>query len=155
MKVIFTLLLPRDAATVPIVRQLCRSTFETLGIEDECSSDLELVVTEACTNVLKHASGGDHEYEVQVTTAGQGCEIQVKDAGRGFDHAAVGTEVAHVAAEGGRGVHLMRVLVDELRFVSDEGSGTMVYLQKSLQLKERSPLQTVGAQSASVRPYTG
>ena len=156
MEVVFKLSLPRDAASVPVVRQLCRCSFRSLGIADDCSNDLELVVTEACTNVLKHASGND-AYEVQVKTTGASCDIQVKDTGRGFDHHAEGLAQAHVGAEGGRGIHLMRLLVDRLQFVSGEGSGTMVHLEKSLELRDDSPLMMAGRRGGSLSsaPYTG
>ena len=147
MDIVFRLALPREAASVPVVRQLCRSSFRSLGIADDCSDDLELVVTEACTNVLKHASGRD-AYEVQVCLSGSSCEIQVKDTGGGFDHESHGLEEAQGTAEGGRGIHLMRVLVDRLQFVSAD-SGTMVHLQKTLSLRDDSPLMMSGE---GVRP---
>ena len=154
MVIVFKLLLPREAASVPIVRKLCRGSFGSLGIEDECSHDLELVVTEACTNVLKHASGKD-EYEVQLCLSPESCEIQVKDTGRGFDHQAHGRVEPHSTAEGGRGIHLMRVLVDRLQFVSAD-SGTMVSLHKTLRLREDSPLRLVMGTTSplAATPYT-
>ena len=153
MEITFKLSLPRESGSVPIVRRLCRCSFNSLGIEDECSHDLELVVTEACTNVLKHASGQD-EYEVQVATSAETCDIQVKDTGKGFDHASHGQEEAHAGAEGGRGIHLMRLLVDRLQFVSAD-SGTMVHLQKSITLREDSPLKRGRRGSVASAPYTG
>ena len=153
MEIAFRLSLPRESASVPIVRRLCRCSFSSLGIEDDCAHDLELVVTEACTNVLKHASGKD-EYEVEVATSGETCDIQVKDAGKGFDHAAHGQQQAQAEAEAGRGIHLMRLLVDRLHFVSED-SGTMVHLQKSLTLREDSPLKLGRQRSPATAPYTG
>ena len=153
MVIVFKLLLPREAASVPIVRQLCRGSFRSLGIEDECSHDLELVVTEACTNVLKHASGKE-EYEVKLCLSGESCEIQVKDTGKGFDHEVYGREEAHATAEGGRGIHLMRVLVDRLQFVSAD-SGTMVSLEKKLSLRDDSPLRLIRrTRPLAAAPYT-
>jgi serine/threonine-protein kinase RsbW len=139
MEVLFRMSLPREAASVPIVRRLCRHTFHSLGVEEDCVGDLELVVTEACTNVLKHATNGDDEYVVEVRTTGETCDVRVKDAGRGFHPGPRALEAAHASAEGGRGLHLMRLLVDRLQFVS-EGSGTVVHLRKSLRLRADSPL---------------
>jgi serine/threonine-protein kinase RsbW len=120
--------LPRDEASVPVVRGLCRRSFHTLGIEDDCAHDLELVVSEACTNVLKHAGGTGEQFGVEVTIDRSRCDVRVRDRGRGFDHAAVSTgEPTSLTAEGGRGLHLMRLLVDRIRFVS-EPEGTVVHL---------------------------
>jgi serine/threonine-protein kinase RsbW len=140
MEVTFRLSLPREAASVPVVRRLCRCSFRSLGIDEDCSHDLELVVTEACTNVLKHASGND-QYEVEVRTSGEACDIQVSDKGGGFDHGLHGLGQANVSDEGGRGIHLMRVLVDRLQFVSAQDSGTMVHLNKRVALRPDSPLR--------------
>ncbi len=153
MDIVFRVSLPREAGTVPVVRRLCRSSFSSLGIEDECSHDLELVVTEACTNVLKHASGKE-EYEVKLCLSGEACEIQVKDTGKGFDHEVYGREEAQTTAEGGRGIHLMRVLVDRLQFVSAD-SGTMVSLEKKLSLRDDSPLRLIRrTRRLAAAPYT-
>jgi serine/threonine-protein kinase RsbW len=143
MEVVFKLHLPREASSVPVVRRLCRSSFRTLGVEEDCLSDLELAVTEACTNVLRHATGVTDEYEVEVRTTGTTVALRVKDAGAGFRPAAGSMDTAAVGAplaESGRGLHLMRVLVDDLRFVSDGSSGTIVQLEKSLRLRSDSPL---------------
>lgn len=139
MELSFKICLPREGATVPIVRHLCRDTLQRLGIEDDCVSDIELAVTEACANVL-HAADPDMEYEVQIEVTEASCEIRVIDAGPGFDHATTGLEVSPETAEGGRGIFLMRSLVDDLSFVSKDGNGTMVYLCKALSLKPDSLL---------------
>jgi serine/threonine-protein kinase RsbW len=143
MEVVFKLHLPREASSVPVVRRLCRSSFRTLGVEEECLADLELAVTEACTNVLRHANGATDEYEVEVKATASTCALQVKDTGEGFTPGAglLGPPAMdRPLAEGGRGIHLMRVLVDDLRFVTDGASGTVVHLEKSLRLRSDSPL---------------
>jgi serine/threonine-protein kinase RsbW len=59
----FSVLLPRERSSVPFVRHLCRSTLERLGVEQSCIDDIEVAVSEACTNVYKHAHQTDQEYE--------------------------------------------------------------------------------------------
>ena len=152
MEVLFKLSLPREAASVPIVRRLCRSSFASLGVAEGCITELEVVVAEACTNVLKHAHTGDDEYEVEVRTEGRECDIRVPDAGTPFDHPAVGSQAASTSAEGGRGLHLMRVLCDDLHFVSED-SGTVVHLNKKLELRDDALLRLVPRRDET-RPYT-
>jgi serine/threonine-protein kinase RsbW len=151
MEATFMLQLPREEASVPVVRQLCRSSLETLGIAEDCVADLELVVTEACTNVLKHARGAANRYEVEIDVVDSTCEVRIRDAGGRFlpDAAVMGEP--STTTEGGRGLHLMRVLVDRLQFISDE-SGTVVHLTKSLTLQDDSPL---GNGAPPRRSYTG
>jgi serine/threonine-protein kinase RsbW len=71
------------------------------------------------------------------------CEIRIVDTGRGFDHADVGLVTSSNTAESGRGVFLMRALVDNLDFVSEPEQGTVVRLVKSLTLKPGSMLRVL------------
>jgi serine/threonine-protein kinase RsbW len=144
MTIVFTLCLPRDSASVPVVRHLFQSSMDRLGIERECLEDLELAVTEACTNVLKHATGTGEEYEVAVTVDDSTCEIRVTDTGVGFDHAAV-ARTASPSSESGRGIQLMKGLVDKVQFLSKPQAGTIVHLVKELKLTDHSVLRGLGS----------
>jgi serine/threonine-protein kinase RsbW len=142
MRLAFTLRLPRDELSVPIVRHICRSALLELGVEGPCLADIELAVTEACTNVLKHAQGTNQQYEVEVEVNEDAAEIRVIDAGVGFSTDAF--QQASGSAEQGRGLHLMRALVDDLHFISKPEQGTIVHLAKRLDLSENSILQKLG-----------
>jgi serine/threonine-protein kinase RsbW len=137
----FALSLPRDEASVPVVRHICRDALEALGVTRSCTEDIELAVTEACTNVLKHARGSREDYDVSVEIDEENCAIRVVDSGGGFDHATTGDEEAQGSAEGGRGIHLMRALVDSVSFVSKAHDGTTVHLEKALELTAGSLLR--------------
>ena len=141
MEISFKLCLPREAASVPVVRHLCRDSLLKLGVTGECVSDIELAVTEACTNVLDHAVGTDAEYEVGVEIKDEICQIRIMDTGEGFDHSDVGHVSSAHSAESGRGVFLMRALVDDLDFASEPEQGTVVRLVKSLSLESDSMLK--------------
>ena len=142
----FTLCLPRDEASVPVVRHVCRDALAMLGVGEECVGEIELAVTEACTNVLRHVKGTDAEYEVSVGINEKQCDIRVVDtAGDLFDHSTKGLEEADPDAESGRGIFLMRAMVDELQFVSEPESGSVVHLVKKLELQQDSILRRLAA----------
>lgn len=143
MQVKYSLYLPRDANTVPVARRLCRGAMEELGIEARCLHDVALAVTEACANVIEHSSDSDDEYEVSVMVNETHCEIQVIDTGRGFDHESLAAQMAETSAERGRGISLMHALVDNVRFESKPQAGTVVHLEKTLELAENSPLRNL------------
>ena len=115
----------------------------TLGVEAVCVGEIELAVTEACTNVLKHVVGTDVQYEVSVEIDDARCQISIRDGGSGtpFDHSAAGMTEADGDAENGRGIFLMRAMVDELSFQSEPNDGTIVHLVKHLELEEGSVLR--------------
>ena len=132
MEIKFTLALPRDELSVPVVRRILTAGMRVLGVEEQTIGDIELALTEACTNVLDH-SAGEQEYEVSAGIDGTRCVIEVVDRGAvGFDGAATGHGTADVTAESGRGVQLMRALVDRVEFSSHASEGTVVHLEKQL-----------------------
>jgi serine/threonine-protein kinase RsbW len=134
-----TLQLPRDALSVPVIRRVMATSMQTLGVEAECVEDIGVALTEACTNVLDHATGDD-EYEVVVRIAGDVCTVLVVDAGRGFDASRLGHADADPNAEEGRGIQLIRALVDRVQFRSRPDDGTIVHLEKSLVFRAGSPI---------------
>jgi serine/threonine-protein kinase RsbW len=139
----FSVRLPRDRASVPIVRRVCRSALRDLGVSEGCIDDIVLALTEACTNVLKHAKGGSGEYQVDFEIDESQCNVSVADAGVGFEYGSSRHQAPYPVAESGRGLHLMSVLVDDLKFMSKPGvDGTVVHLSKALDLTDRSLLHS-------------
>jgi serine/threonine-protein kinase RsbW len=80
----FCLLFPREALSVPVMRRVLGDILSRLGVDETSTADLLLAVTEACTNVLRH-SGQSRGYEIIARLAGNRCQLQVVDRGRGFD----------------------------------------------------------------------
>ena len=70
------LFLPRDAASVPVSRQVLDSCLETLGVTPDTRTDIALALGEACANVVQHAGPG-FEYEVLATARDGRCVIEV------------------------------------------------------------------------------
>ena len=147
MEIKFTLQLPRDALSVPVVRRVLNSSMQTLGVNEDCLTDIEIALTEACTNVLDHAAAGD-EYEVVAGIDDAKCVIEVVDTGRGFDADHLGHKDAEPTAEEGRGIQLIRALVDRVHFRSRPESGMIVHLEKDLEFTSGSPLQRLADRSA-------
>jgi serine/threonine-protein kinase RsbW len=138
--------LPRDAMSVPVIRHLVRYALSEVGVVDDVSHDIELALTEACANVLRHAGPGD-SYDVTVTIGPDDCEIRVVDIGHGFDHVSV-METADLGtpdlnAERGRGLGLMHALVDEVELRSEPEAGTLVCLVKRLEFDEKAAARRV------------
>lgn len=117
---------------MPFVRHVCRFSLQELNVAPWVVSDIEIAVSEACTNVLRHAMGPNDEFEVHVSVNDLDCQISVKDAGA-FDTGMIDGGDPSLTAESGRGIFLMKALVDKLDFVSDPSSGTTVHLRKSLE----------------------
>jgi serine/threonine-protein kinase RsbW len=85
----FCLVFPREALSIPVMRRVLGDTLIRLGVDGDCVADLLLAVTEACTNVLRHAGTG-RRYEVVARVGRDRCLVEVFDSGRGFDPAKLG-----------------------------------------------------------------
>ena len=129
MNVHFSVRLPTDAQSVPLVRGLLRQALQYLGVVEENIQEIVLALTEACANVVQHAADQE-EYEVDVAIDDSLCRITVVDDGDGFDVATA--SAAPPTLEGGRGLVLMRALVDRLDFVQDADGRHRVTLEKRL-----------------------
>jgi serine/threonine-protein kinase RsbW len=131
MNVEFTVRLPPDTSSVPLIRGLVRQALEHLGIPTPSIDETVLALTEACANVVQHA--GEHdEYQVDVHIDDSMCRISVTDAGGGFDSAATAADEERSPLEDGRGLLLMRALVDRLDFVQSDDGRHRVVLEKEL-----------------------
>jgi serine/threonine-protein kinase RsbW len=89
----FCLVFPREALSIPVMRRVLGDTLIRLGVDEDCVADLLLAVTEACTNVLRHAGNG-RRYEVVARVGRDRCLVEVLDSGRGFDPAKVSEQAA-------------------------------------------------------------
>ena len=133
------LFLPRDAASVPVSRQVLDGCLETLGVTEDTRTDIALALGEACANVVQHARSG-MDYEVLATARDGKCVIEVVNSG---DHgeapvpagAALGSPSAEpvpATAEHGRGLKIIDAVVDNLELTGDGRDGTTVHFEKNL-----------------------
>jgi serine/threonine-protein kinase RsbW len=135
MELTLALTLPRDEQTVPVARHIVRNAMEQVGVETTCVDDVELALSEACTNVLLHSGPGD-QYVVRLDMEDRMGRIRVVDVGHGFDSARLQAKDALPEAERGRGLGLMHALVDRVQFTTRPEDGTIVTLEKALTFRD-------------------
>lgn len=131
--------LPQEAKTVALVRTAISNTLSLIGVDQDCVDDIALAVSEACTNVVQHAATED-EYEVAVRVDDSRCTISVKNTGGGFDAAALAGTMPDPDSPRGRGVAIMRTLMDGIDFTSTQEAGTIVNLVRNLTFRADGPL---------------
>ena len=145
------LFLPRDAASVPVSRQVLDGCLETLGVTPDTRTDIALALSEACADVVQHAGPG-MEYEVLATTGEGRCVIEVvntanpggpsaapADLARALAAEPAGAELkppsaepVPATAEHGRGLKIIDALTDNLQLTGDGRAGTTVHFEKVL-----------------------
>jgi anti-sigma regulatory factor (Ser/Thr protein kinase) len=86
VQVELALSLPREHHSVPVARHLVRTAMLTLGVDADCTNDVEMALSEACTNVLQH---GDPtaDYEVRLHLDAEQCRLRVIEVGQGAEGA--------------------------------------------------------------------
>jgi serine/threonine-protein kinase RsbW len=138
MNLEFAVFLPRDAETVALARGVVASALTSFGVTPECVEDIRVALSEACTNVIQHAAADD-EYEVRLEVDEQRCAITVTNTGVGFDATALAGVMPDSSSSRGRGVAIMRALMDRVDFSSEPETGTIVHLVKTLGLEPDAP----------------
>ena len=108
---------------------------------------VELALREALSNAMLHGNRGDASKLVHVRCRceyGRGVSIVVRDQGLGFDPNKVPNPLAleNLGAEHGRGIHLMKLAMDEVSF---ERGGTEVHMRKKLGHEQRTSVQCAHA----------
>ncbi len=130
--------LPRETVSVPIVRHLSAQALRAFGVSEPDIDDVQVAITEACANVIKHAADAD-TYDVQIDLTADRCSITVVDAGDGFDLEDLSGD-PDAESESGRGLLIMRALVDNVAFRTESQAGAVVHMVKNLTYDDAHPL---------------
>src|SRR5712664_902714 len=102
---------------------------------------VELALREALSNAILHGNRLDARKLVHVRCrcdCGSGLSVVVRDQGQGFDPDVVPDPLAfeNLNSEHGRGIHLMKLAMDEVSF---ERGGTEVHMRKASWPKHEMP----------------
>ncbi len=111
-----TLTLASNLALLPVARAFVEAICRVCGLEQTVTDALVLAANEAISNVIRHAHHDRPEAQLQVQCylCADRIEIQILDEGEPFDLTAVPYLDPGEVRIGGRGVFLMRTLMDEL-----------------------------------------
>jgi serine/threonine-protein kinase RsbW len=134
--------LPRDAASVPLTRRVLEAALVSLGVADDCRADVQLALSEACTNVIRHAVPSQ-SYQVQVGFDERRCTIEVLDEGPGIEDEGPGIEMASTVKamaspfdEHGRGLRIIALVADEVEVRRRRPHGTLLRFVKRLTFRK-------------------
>ncbi len=111
--------LPSSSGYILLARLVVSCVGRLAGFEPEDVYDLKLAVTEAATNVIRHAAV--EKFQVEYRILFRAVEVVVMDRGGGFD---VGSLKSTPGEYGGFGLAVIQSLVDEVAVDSTAEGGT-------------------------------
>jgi len=131
------------SAISPLAERLMRLVEGSHCVTGE-ETAVELALREALSNAVVHGNRLDARKLVHVRCrckVGEGISLIVSDQGQGFDPRTIPDPltVENLDADHGRGIHLMKLAMDEVSF---EQRGTEVHMRKRLARNPRADVRS-------------
>jgi serine/threonine-protein kinase RsbW len=128
--------IPSSLDYLPKVDQYVERKLRKLRVDKNKLVDIAISVTEAVTNAVKHGNKNDPKKKVQIKLKKDASrvEITVKDQGNGFNPESIPNpiEEKNLLKEVGRGIFILKSLMDEVDFIMQPQKGTTVRMTKFL-----------------------
>src|SRR5215471_8800983 len=129
------LTIPSRLEELAQVHALLQELGERHGLDEDYLNNLLIAVIEAGTNAVQHGNmfADDKVVKFEVRVDPGNIHVRVDDHGHGFDPSRVvnPTEGEQLLSPHGRGLFLMRQLMDEVKFETGPEHGTTVFLRKA------------------------
>ncbi len=97
--------------------------------DEDLLHDIDLVLTEGCSNVARHAYDNDapcNRLELAITlTPGQQVVFEISDWGKGLCSKSIDFTMPSPDSVGGRGMFIMSELMDSFELIQKDGKNTI------------------------------
>jgi len=117
--------IPSDPKYIKEASAKVLDSIKDLGLDKDTIFDIRLCLEEAIINAMKYGNKCNKDLPVYISYSfGDGrLEIVIRDQGKGFDHANIPDprSNSNILKHGGRGLFLIRNLMDEVEF-NDSGN---------------------------------
>lgn len=135
---VYELTTPSHTENLEVIRNFICTLGRKAGLNEMALLDVAVAVEEACVNVIKHGHHNDASkpLRLRIKIDKQKLSALVKDQGHGFDPRQHDGQKAQdlliMPRSSGRGILMMKMLMDEVHFETGNGRGTRVRLVKYL-----------------------
>jgi serine/threonine-protein kinase RsbW len=128
--------IPSSPDFIAAVDEFLESWLRERNVPDDTVADLAIAITELVNNAIKHGNKKDpsKKVTVQLRLANGEAEATISDEGSGFSPESVPNPVAeeNLMKEIGRGIFIVRSLMDSIEFAFPQGGGTRVKITKKI-----------------------
>ena len=130
MKDLAVIKVQSDPKYLSVIRTLTVKMGELYGLSDAAIEDIKLGVDEACSNVIKHAYGGDTHQSILVRyrMTQKGFEVLIEDHGIKVQPESIEGRNLDDIRPGGLGVHLIKRAFDIVQFDQKKRKGNRLRL---------------------------
>ena len=127
----FKITFPSQIKYLEKIEQITSAITSELEFAESVKDDLSIAVTELFNNALHHGNKGDETKHITITfrIVNQCLQISVQDQGNGFRPEKLRDPLApeNIYEASGRGLFLVKQLVDDLRFnITNKGSEIII-----------------------------
>lgn len=124
--------MPSHPQYLPMVRAIVSESADLMGYDADLRTRILLAVTEAVTNVIRHAYGGveDKPIDLEVWVGEDGMRLELIDYGRFIDPKHIASRPLEEVRPGGLGVHLIKTTMDRVEYRENAHGGTTLTMVK-------------------------
>lgn len=130
------LVIPSDPHRIAEADEFLENALRAHGIPDALVTDVAIASTELVNNAIVHGnkSNPNKTVTIELIFTDTDLTVRVTDQGEGFNPQEIPDPLAeeNLLREVGRGVFIVRSLMDEVRYEAGPGGGTVVVARKSL-----------------------
>ncbi|MGK9477229.1 ATP-binding protein [Melioribacter sp. OK-6-Me] len=125
--------IPSDRSLLPALDEFIIGVAKDAGLSEDKFNNLSLSFSEAVSNSIIHGNKNDPDKRIRITVKVDDSKmiIIIKDQGKGFNLDSIPdpTKPENLLKESGRGIHIIKSFVDELRYnFTSEGTETILVL---------------------------
>ena len=121
---------PSNPDLLPEIDDYILDTLSEIEFTEDKKNNIELAVAEASANSILHGNKSDINKNViiKISISDEKITISFQDEGTGFnpDEVPDPTKPENILRGSGRGVHIMRSLVDDLKYIFNKNSTELI-----------------------------
>jgi serine/threonine-protein kinase RsbW len=128
------IIIPSDTAHLQELDEFLEETLREYKMPDSDIADVAISVTELANNAIMHGNKNNPEktVDVEIKLLTDEVEITVTDEGSGFDESIIPDPLSNdnILKETGRGIFIVRSLMDKVIFSTGKSGNSIVQLYK-------------------------